>query len=182
MAFTLIIGPMKSGKSLELIARVAPYKFANKKVLFLQPTRNVRDEGVKSRAGLNVKAKKVDSLSQIDNSYDVIGVDEMHMFSAADCKHVETWLNDGKEVIMSGLDLDYRGRLIPMTQELLQLKPEVIINKVAVCDVCHTYGASFTQIVHDDQPVTDGLPAVVPEDGTYEYQARCRSCFTKVNP
>jgi thymidine kinase len=181
MAFTLIVGPMKSGKSLELIARVAPYKFASKQVLFLQPHKNIRDDRVASRAGINVEATKVDSLRQVDNTYDVIGVDEAHMFSEDDVRHVSVWLREGKEVIMSGLDLDYRGRLIPFMRALLELKPDVIISKVAVCDSCRTYGASFTQIIHNKRPVTKGLPAVVPEDGTYDYHARCRNCFVRPN-
>lgn len=177
MAFTLIIGPMKSGKSLELIARVAPYKFANKEVIVVQPTRNVRDDGVASRAGLNIEARKVDSLQDIDNHYDVIGIDEVHMFSADDGAAIAKWLTSDKELIVSGLDLDYRGQLIPIMQEMIQLKPDAIINKLAVCDACHEYGAIFTQIIHNNEPVTTGLPSVVPEDGTYVYEARCRNCF-----
>lgn len=53
MAFIVIFGPMKSGKSLELISRVAPYEFAHDRVLYVQPKANTRDEGVWSRGGLS---------------------------------------------------------------------------------------------------------------------------------
>jgi thymidine kinase len=177
--FTLILGPMKSGKSLELIARVAPYEFAEQQVLYVQPLANVRDEGVRSRLGLNTKAASVQSLAEIRQPFDVIGVDEVHMFDPSDVAVIDRWLQQGKAVFISGLDLDYRAQMPPIVQYLLELKPDQIIPKIAVCDTCHSYCAQFTQILHNDEPVLQGLPIVVPEDGTYEYQARCRNCFLK---
>ena len=179
MPLTLITGPMKSGKSLELIARVAPYEFAKKRVIYIHPERDVRDEGITSRLGLNTKARRVASLSEVKDGADVIGIDEVHMFDADDAAVVERWLKDGKEVLASGLDLDYRAHMTPLVKQLLELRPELIISKSAVCEVCLQYTAGFTQILNDGKEVLDGLPAIVPEDGTYAYQARCRNCFVK---
>jgi len=176
MAYTLILGPMKSGKSLELIARVAPYQFANKKVVFVQPIKNVRDGTVSSRAGVGAKSIKVKSLSEVSSHFDVIGIDEVHMFDESDYKIVRRWVKDGKELVVSGLDLDYRTKMIPIIVRLLELKPDKIINKQAVCDICKKYNAIYGQILKNGEPILEGLPAVVPEDGTYEYEVRCRSC------
>jgi thymidine kinase len=171
---------MKSGKSLELIARIAPYEFAGKKVLYAQPCHNVRDEGVMSRSGLKVKAVKVNSLTEITNGFDVIGIDEINMFDEADVKQVYGWLKAGKEVVISGLDLSYKGELIPLVCRLMELKPDVMIHKLAVCEVCLNYDAKFTQILHKGEPVLEGLPIVTPEDGTYAYEPRCRECFVRI--
>jgi thymidine kinase len=179
MPLTLITGPMKSGKSLELIARVAPYEFARKRVIYIQPKRDTREEGISSRLGLNTKAERVASLRNIKTDADVIGIDEVHMFDAEDADIVERWLKDGKEVLASGLDLDYRSQLTPMVKRLIELGPELTISKPAVCEVCLQYTAAFTQILQKGKPVLDGLPAIVPEDGTYVYEARCRNCFAK---
>lgn len=170
---------MKSGKSLELIARVAPYEFADKKVLYLQPHSDVRDSGIKSRAGINTKAKRVKKLSEINNGFDVIAVDEVNMFEAGDAVQIGKWVKQGKEIFVSGLDLDYSGTMMPIIKEVLELKPDLIITKLAVCDVCHQYNAQFTQILDKGQPVLGGLPSLVPEDGTYLYEARCRNCYIK---
>lgn len=179
MGLTLIIGPMKSGKSLELIARVAPYEFADKKVLYVQSKKDVRDEGITSRVGLNTRAERVASLADIKNGVDVIGVDEVHMFPETDAKYIAKWVRDGKQVFLTGLDLDYSATLQPMIKKILELKPHNIIIKKAVCEVCHKYKAQFTQILHNGEPVLGGLPPLVPEDGTYVYQARCRDCYVR---
>lgn len=176
---TLILGPMKSGKSLELIARVAPYEFANQKVLYIQPQANVRDDGIHSRIGINTQAVVVKSLKEINTPFDVIGVDEIHMFDPDEINVIEQWIKEGKSVFISGLDLDYRARMPSMIIHLLQLKPDKLIFKIAVCDICKEYSAPFTQILHKNKPVLAGLPLISPEDGTYVYQARCRNCFVK---
>ncbi len=179
MSFVLIYGPMKSGKSLELISKVAPYEFAKQNVIYVQPKLNVRDRGVKSRLGVIVKAISVSSLSEIKSDFDVIGIDEINMFDVSEAKIIEKWVSAGKVVFISGLDLDYRAKMPPIFQKLLELKPNQTIAKLAVCDICHEYTAQFTQILKDGKELLGGIPSVVPEDGTFEYQARCRKCFKK---
>ncbi len=170
---------MKSGKSLELIARVAPYKVANKTVLLVQSSKNTRETTIMSRSGLSVAALCVGSLSEVHDPFDVIGIDEIHMFDAADAAVIEQWLADGKVVIISGLDLDYRGKLVPIVQKLLELQPEERVSKQAVCEVCHNFTAQYSQILQNKKPIVEGLPLVTPEDGTYTYEARCRKCMVR---
>lgn len=178
MAFTLIIGPMKSGKSLELIARLNPYEFTDKRIVLVQPKANVRDEAIISRSGVQKPAIKVAHLQEIDDSsFDVVGVDEIHMFPEDSWKTVKHWLAEGKDVVVSGLDLDYSATLVPIVRRLLELKPEHIIDRHAVCELCKQYTARFTQIVHRDEVVRGGLPHIVPEDGTYNYRPVCRPCY-----
>lgn len=177
MSFTLILGPMKSGKSTELVARVAPHEYANRKVLYVRTNKNVRDEGIMSRLGLNTRAVNVNSLADVTQRFDVIGIDEINMFSPKDARYIEKWVKAGKHVFVSGLDLDYRGIVPPVVKRLYEIKPEKTIMKIAVCEVCHEYSAQFTQILNNGKPVLSGLPLVTPEDGRYEYQARCRNCF-----
>jgi thymidine kinase len=177
MAFTLIVGPMKSGKTLELVARTAPYEFAKKKVTYIKPIKDVRSKSIASRAGINAKAVQVNSLADVNIVADVIGIDEIHMFPASDSKILRQWLKEGREIVASGLDLDYTATLTPTIKALLELKPDTIITKVAVCEECHSYDAKFSQILLEGKPVLEGLPPVVPEDGSYQYQPRCANCF-----
>lgn len=177
--YTVILGPMKSGKSLELIAQVAPYEHTDQEVLYVQPEANVRDRGIQSRLGVNVTALSVASLHDVNQHFDVIGIDEVHMFQQEDANVIESWLHQNKNIVTSGLDLDYRGKLLPIVVRLLELKPEQLISKISVCDVCKEYRAPYTQILNDNIPILSGLPSVVPEDGTYAYEARCRDCFIK---
>lgn len=177
--FTLILGPMKSGKSLELLGRMSPYEHTNQEVLYVQPEANVRDHGIQSRLGINATALSVKSLADVNQPFDVIGIDEVHMFDKVDGFVIDSWLGQNKNIIASGLDLDYRSKMLPIVIRLLELKPDKLIHKLSVCDSCKKYNAKFTQILKNNIPVLGGLPPVVPEDGTYDYQARCRDCFTK---
>ncbi len=177
--FTLILGPMKSSKSSELLARMSPYEHTDQKVLYVQPEANVRDTGIRSRMGIGTAALSVPSLGDVDGEFDVIGIDEVHMFPDDDHHIIDKWLIEGKTIIASGLDLDYRGKMIPIIIRLLELKPDKLITNKAVCDSCKKYDARFTQILQNGRPIHSGLPPVVPEDGTYDYQARCRNCFVK---
>ncbi|XKT74615.1 MAG: thymidine kinase [Patescibacteria group bacterium UBA2163] len=179
MTFVLITGPMKSGKSLELIARVEPFKFAQKKIAYIQPRRNVRESSISSRAGVDAEALVVDSLGDVSDTFDVLGVDEVHMFEEADVAVIEQWVRAGKDVFISGLDLDYQGHMMPMVKRLFEYRPDTVIMKNSVCEVCHAYDARFTQILNGEGPVRVGLPSVVPDDGTYHYEARCRECFVR---
>ena len=181
MAYTLIIGPMKSGKSLELIGSVAPHEFAKKKVLYVKPTSDTRETAITSRLGVETTSLAVDSLRDITEDFDVIGIDEAHMFPATDIPLVSDWIKAGKEVIAAGLDLDYRGQLQPTIQKLLELKPDNLISKLAVCDVCNKYEAKFSQILSHGEPVLEGLPQIISDDGKeYVFQARCRNCFVTI--
>jgi len=179
MVFVFITGPMKSGKSLELIARVEPFKFANKKILYLQPKKNVRESNITSRLGIDAEALVIGSLAEVDHDFDVVGIDEIHMFDARDASILEKWIHAGKDVFISGLDIDYQGKMIEVVQRVLELSPDSVLTKHAVCEVCHQYDARFTQILKGDEPVLEGISPVTPDDGTYQYETRCRTCFVK---
>jgi thymidine kinase len=177
VSLTLIIGPMKSGKSLELLARAEPYKYAGKKVTYIKPERDVRETDIASRVGVKAQALSLVDLVSAPDS-DVYAVDEVHMFSPITTPYfVLKWLDADKEVIISGLNTDHAGRLMPTVAKLLELSPEVLINKQAVCDQCGQ-PATHTQVMEaDGQPIPKTMSAEVPDDGTYKYEARCRLCF-----
>ncbi len=177
MSLVLIVGPMKSGKSTELISRVSIYTHSDLRALWVQSALNVRDNGIWSRLGVEIDAEKVDSLKYIDaEGFDVIAVDEIFMFPPEDMKVLNKWLKLGKDVIVSSLDLSAMGRIPETLAEIYKLGPDEIVKKTAVCESCRAIGAQFTQILEGSEPAKD-LPDVVPEDGTYEYRPVCRACF-----
>lgn len=180
----LVLGPMKSGKSYELISYFAPLRYSKVRFGLYQPLKNVRDSAIKSRNGVFLKAKKVKSLFDIlrdaqKQRLKVVGIDEIHMFSPKGIVAVKEMLFLGVKVWASGLDKDYRGKLFPIIQRLMELGPSEIQLKKSVCEICKEPQAVFTQILKNQKPIFDGLPSVVPEDGTYEYRPVCRECFQK---
>lgn len=180
MNLTLILGPMKSGKSYELISFFAPLEYTKLKFGLYQSVRNVRDSFVASRNGVQLAAKKIASLHEIlADDVEVVGIDEIHMFPASDIGAIEKLLKKGVRVIISGLDTDYQGKLFNTVANLMELVPQEIKYKRAVCEVCQAPQAIYTQILKGEEPITSGLPPVVPDDGTYRYIAACRDCFRR---
>jgi thymidine kinase len=131
---------------------------------------------VASRIGIETEALELDSLQDAPPS-DVYAVDEAHMFDFYDAEEIKLWLRRGKEVIIAGLNTDHAGHLMPTIAQILELSPETLINKQAVCEVCKG-SATHTQVMNSDGTVIPkNMSAEVPDDGTYRYEARCRNCF-----
>lgn len=182
MELTLILGPMKSGKSFELINHFAPLKYTDTSFALFQSARNVRDGRIESRNGSGLEAIKVHSLSEaLAKDYTVIGIDEVHMFPEDDAEIVRELLKKGTRVVAAGLDMDYRGKMFGIVQRLLELGPKDIRMKRAACERCRKLDAVYTQVLLNKQPLTSasGMPSVIPEDGTCSYQAMCRECFVR---
>jgi thymidine kinase len=178
MDLTLILGPMKSGKSYDLISFFAPLKYTNIPYALYQSARNVRDEKVSSRNGVNLEAKKVLSLEEaLHSNYQVVGVDETHMFGAEDIEVVRELLKNKVKVIISGLDLDYRGKMFEIIKGFFELGPKEVRYRRAVCELCKSPEAIYTQVFQNGKAMIEGIPSVIPDDGTFSYQAVCRHCF-----
>jgi thymidine kinase len=125
MDLTLILGPMKSGKSYDLISYFAPLKYTTIPYVLYQSQRNVRDEQVTSRNGVALAAQKISDLKEaLLGDWRVVGIDETHMFPASTVEIVEELLKRGVKVIVSGLDLDYRGHMFEIVKGLLELGPK----------------------------------------------------------
>lgn len=173
----VISGPMTSGKSYEVIKYAQSYMAQGKKVICVKPEVDTRNNGIYSRAGTRLEAISVNSLSEVPEA-DIYIVDEAHFFSPSDVDHIERWL-DKSDVVVSGLDVGHQRELMPFYRHLYELKPDQIITKVAECTICHRYTAHYTQILKDGEPVTEDFDEPPVEDGTYEYQPRCRRCFER---
>ena len=180
MELILILGPMKSGKSLELISHFAPLKYTDRKFVLYQSTRNVRDGQIFTRDGMELSAKKVSSLKEaLDQNFSVIGIDETHMFDEREADTIEQLLKRGTKIIASALDTDFQGKLFPIVKRLLELGPKEVRYRRAACDDCRSPEAIYTQVLRGTVPVTQGISPSVPDDGTFNYKAVCRDCFVR---
>jgi thymidine kinase len=181
--FTLILGPMASGKSRTLITEIEKYDIANKNVVAVHPVKNVRDTHVESRNGQRWEAIKLGKLTELSNQsiydkIDVIGVDEAFMFDAEDVRQAfGTWLKDGKIIVASSLDMAGNGTMPEPVIRMLEFAPNVKYER-AVCTTCDDIDARYTLIFNTttNEPLKN-LPDVVPDDGTYGYRPVCRNCY-----
>lgn len=172
MSLTLIIGPMFSGKSTELLRRIRRYEIAEKRCLLFKYLDDVRysiDEVV-SHDGLGIKAiptLKLLSKSPEVEGAEVVGIDEGQFFSDLG-PFVEFLLSKGIHVIVAGLDATAQKepfgdmvRLVPEAEEVIKLK--------AICMLCKG-DASFTKKKHQNG-------TTVEIGGSDLYLATCRRCF-----
>ncbi len=168
----LIIGPMFSGKSSELLRRLTRYKIAGKQTLLLRPQRDTRGFFTHDKKENSVKEIFLEKISDFTDlyDYDVIGIDEGQFFS--DLKIIDTWADKGITVIVSALNGTSEKKTFNSIQDIIPLSDH--IDKLsAVCTSCGEDAQfSFYKV---GKKVND---IVVGED---VYTALCRKCWNKKN-
>lgn len=111
----VICGSMFSGKTEELIRRINRAKFANQKVEIFKPAVDIRfdEEEVVSHNQNTLEATPVDSAYNIlilAGEAQVVGIDEAQFFDEGIVDVANQLANQGKRVIIAGLDMDFKGR------------------------------------------------------------------------
>lgn len=183
----VIVGPMFSGKSEELIRRVTRAVIARQQVAVFKPALDDRYHAtqVASHAGRTTAALAVadvngirahlsgegDLLSAAPQGVDVVGIDEAQFFGPDLVPLVLDLADAGVRVILAGLDLDFRAEPFGLMPELLA-RAESVEKLTAICTVC---GAPATR----SQRLIGGQPAryddpVVLVGAQESYEARCR--------
>ncbi len=177
----VICGPMFSGKSEELIRRLRRAKIAQQKVVCFNPKVDTRTAShtVSSHNGSSMGAFTVDDAllipSLIANDVTVVGIDETQFFSQDLINVVFDLIENGKHVLVAGLNLDFKGVPFGTMPTFLALA-DTVTKLSAICVICGA-DAYFSQRIVDGQPAKYDDPIVKP--GAQEaYQARCRSCHS----
>ena len=175
----VITGPMYCGKSEELIRRLRRVKIAKQKIKVFKPVLDNRysKKDVVSHSGDSIEAVPVDHpeeiLERIDDTIDVVGIDEAQFFHEDLVEICEDLADRGIRVIMAGLDRDFRNQPFGPMPELMA-RAEYVDKLHAICIQCGE-PASRTQRLIDGEPAAVDDPVILV--GASEvYEARCRSC------
>ncbi|RAI12872.1 MAG: thymidine kinase [Candidatus Melainabacteria bacterium] len=179
--FELITGPMSCGKTEELLRRIRRSIIAKKKVKVISPCIDTREQGdyIKSRNGLWLDAVKVKHsiqiLSVVKDEDEIVAIDELQFFDSNIVKVIAKLMQDGKKVIGTGLDLDFKGDTFGSMPELMCLATTV--DKLhAVCMKCGSDHATRTQRLIDGKPADKNSPLIMI-GGDETYEARCVKCW-----
>jgi thymidine kinase len=176
----LIVGPMFSGKSEELIRRVTRAVIAKQEVQVFKPALDDRYHAsrVASHNGRTVEATPVASAADLSrrltNGVQVVAIDEGQFF-AGDLVGLALDLADaGKRVVIAALDLDFRGEPFgPVPQLLAQAESVEKLTAICRCGLA----ATRTQRLLGGQPAHYDDPIILV--GAHEsYEPRCRACHT----
>ncbi len=176
----LICGSMFSGKTEELLRRVRRAEIARKQVQLFKPQLDHRYglDRVTSHNGLSreeviVVEKAEEILPLVLPETEVIAIDEVQFFDWSIADVCTVLADQGRRVILAGLDQDFRGEPFgPMP--LLMALAERVDKLHAICVVCGA-SASRTQRLIDGRPARYDDPIILV-GGSERYEARCRSC------
>ncbi|OFW05137.1 MAG: thymidine kinase [Acidobacteria bacterium RIFCSPLOWO2_02_FULL_68_18] len=170
----VIVGSMFSGKSEELIRRLRRAQIARQKVQIFKPALDTRyaADHIVSHSEMRIPSRAVMSarglLEQVEADTEVVGIDEGQFFDAELPMVCNTLADQGKRVIVAGLDQDYLGKPFEPMPQLLAIA-EYITKTLAICMVCGNPANHTQRLVASEDRVLLGT------QGTYE--ARCRRCF-----
>ncbi len=162
-------GPMFSRKTEELMVEMHRYQIAKKEVKLFKHSLDTRyGDGVISHDGHSMPGMKVSSSAEIlafSKDADVIGIDEAQFFDEKIVDVVQQLADQGKRVVLAGLDKDYMGRPFGSMPYLLAIADEVV-KLTAVCSVCGSPATFTVRLSGSSEEVLVG--------GLGVYEPRCR--------
>ncbi len=180
-------GPMKSGKTRQLLLRVDKLPYMNGcDFIFMKPDIDTREPVIKSRFGkltYDVTYIPHDNpykiLEAVNPEHKLIGLEEAQFFSKGIEDVVEELIERDVNVLVSGLDLDFRGEPFGSMPYLMSIADKVH-KFTAVCeyDGCDS-PATRTQRLVNGEPARYDEPLVKIGDEEIQgaknesYEARC---------
>jgi thymidine kinase len=169
----VICGGMFSGKTEELIRRAKRAHIAGQNVVIVKPAIDNRysDTDVVSHdesALPGITVNTADQIILLTSAAKVVCIDEAQFFDNRIVDVANSLANDGKRIILAGLDMDFEGKPFEPMPNLLAIA-EYVTKLHAIC-VESGMIANFSQRVVEN---TDTI--LVGEKDSYE--PRARHCF-----
>lgn len=177
---TVVCGSMFAGKTEELIRRARRALYARKAVQVFKPKVDDRfhESMVVTHMGVRHEAVAVSGVDALRDAVhpgtDVVCIEEAQFFEPGLVALCVELADAGKEVVVAGLDQDFRRQPFGPMPGLMCAADEVL-KLHAICMKCgneasHTYRSVDGRPAHWSDPV-------VLVGATETYEARCRACF-----
>lgn len=170
----VVVGPMFSGKSEELIRRLRRAEIARQRVQIFKPVIDQRysTSGIVSHSGLELGSDLVTTaeeiLQKVEPRTEVVGIDEAQFLGEGLLAVCKKLADSGKRVIVTGLDTDFMGRPFEPMPRLLAMAEE-ITKLLAICVRCGNPAVHTQRLVASEELIVVGAGGM--------YEARCRRCF-----
>jgi len=173
----LLIGPMFSGKSTEMIRRVKRYQIAKKRIIIIKKSFDIREGEVKgiikTHAGEKMSCIRLEKLADFTGDlvwhYDVIGIDDGQFFPDIETFVEELVNNHGKIVIIAALDANYKREPFKNITNLVA-KCEIVKKFNAICTSCGSFGSFSKKLKEEEGELID-------VGGSEKYTVLCRKCW-----
>ena len=133
----VICGSMFSGKTEELIRRLKRVEFANQKAIIFKPVTDMRYSKNKvvshdSNEIESIPVKSSTEIIKLAKGIDVIAIDEAQFFDNQIVNVCNELANNGKRVIIAGLDMDFEGNPFGPMPNLMAVA-EFVTKVHAIC-------------------------------------------------
>ena len=180
----VVIGPMYSGKSEELIRRIKRAKIAKQNIVVFKPSIDNRysECDVVSHSGDSVNAIPISNPKEIYNFIDektqVVGIDEVQFFDEEIVNIAVDLADRGIRVIAAGLDMDFKGEPFGPTPRLLAIA-EFVDKIQAICSVCGQPATRSQRLINGEPAKYDD--PIIQTGAIESYEARCRKCHIVYN-
>ncbi|MDA3812747.1 MAG: thymidine kinase [Candidatus Cloacimonetes bacterium] len=169
----VICGSMFSGKTEELIRRVHRAEYARRKIQVFKPEIDNRYEKdhivshnkMKTPSQIVKTAWEIHDLAKYDT--EIIAIDEVQFFDDNIVEVCDKLANNGKRVIVAGLDQDYSGKPFGPMPALLAIA-EYTLKLNAICVKCGNPASRTQRLTKSKETVVVGATDI--------YEARCRNC------
>ena len=171
----VICGSMFSGKTEELIRRLKRVEFANQKAIIFKPVTDMRYSKNKvvshdSNEIESIPVKSSTEIIKLAKGIDVIAIDEAQFFDNQIVKVCNELANNGKRVIIAGLDMDFEGNPFGPMPNLMAVA-EFVTKVHAICTETGNLANYSHRISKNKELVLLGE--------RNEYQPLSRSAFNK---
>ena len=180
----VITGCMFSGKTEELLRRLRRAEIAGQEAAVFTPALDDRygKTTIGSHSGHSWEAHVVESegedvwavVDHLDGEQ-VVAVDEANFFDETLVDVCEHLADDGRRVIVSGIDQTFRAEPFAPLPRLVA-RAEYVDKLRAICIVCGEPATRNQRLVDGDPAHVDDPTIVVGAEESYE--ARCRNCHT----
>lgn len=169
----VITGSMFSGKTEELIRRLRRAQYAGLKVEIFKPSLDKRysETRVVSHDDKSIISTPVDNAAAIlllAGECNVVGIDEAQFFDNSIVDVCNTLADNGKRILIAGLDMDFKGNPFGPMPALLAIA-EYVTKVHAICMRCGNLAQYSFRKSEEAQLVLLGEKSL--------YEPLCRNCY-----
>jgi len=153
--FEIYCGPMYSGKTQALAMRLMPLEHMGCDFIFIRPASDKRKQRQFSCETFFIDDESPEKILEIVlDRHKLVAIDEIEFFKDSIIEVVKELLRQEKNVVASGLDLNFRGEPFGPMASLIAIADEVSKCRKAICK--HN---NCREIANRTQKLIDGKPA-----------------------
>ena len=167
-------GPMKCGKTQQILNEYKRQLIAGKRVKMFKPAIDTRGNKnvVASRNGIDIPAISINKISDLEKyDADVYCIDEFQ-FLKGNVKTISQMADEGKKFFIAGLNLTAEKKPFGKMADLFCIADNIVM-LTAICDNCKNDNAVFTYYKGGKD-----CDIVI---GDKEYMSLCRHCYDMIS-